>query len=104
MISQNFNKERLVGSEHPLDRLTLKLRDIEKIKSTTGWVLPQQHTFSYILVIQAHMLDHIRAACRMILAKGDPVDRLTYVEEEGGTHDMLFFAKHFPEALQWLFT
>ncbi|MFS0871915.1 AraC family transcriptional regulator [Paenibacillus xylanilyticus] len=51
MISQNFNKERLVGSEHPLDRLTLKLRDIEKIKSTTGWVLPQQHTSSYILVM-----------------------------------------------------
>nr|WP_154896180.1 AraC family transcriptional regulator [Paenibacillus xylanexedens] len=51
MISQNFNKERLMGSEHPLDRLTLKLRDIEKIKSTTGWVLPQQHTSSYILVM-----------------------------------------------------
>ena len=40
-----------MGSEHPLDRLTLKLRDIEKIKSTTGWVLPQQHTSSYILVM-----------------------------------------------------
>ncbi|MBY0217074.1 AraC family transcriptional regulator [Paenibacillus illinoisensis] len=51
MISQNFHKERLMGSEHPLDRLTLKLRDIEKIKSTTGWVLPQQHTSSYILVM-----------------------------------------------------
>lgn len=51
MISQNFHKERLLGSEHPLDRLTLKLRDIEKIKSTTGWVLPQQHTSSYILVM-----------------------------------------------------
>lgn len=51
MISQNFHKDRLVGSEHPLDRLTLKIRDIEKIKSTTGWVLPQQHTSSYILVM-----------------------------------------------------
>ena len=51
MISQNFHKERLMGSEHPLDRLTLKLRDIEKIKFTTGWVLPQQHTSSYILVM-----------------------------------------------------
>ncbi|MGG4131307.1 AraC family transcriptional regulator [Paenibacillus illinoisensis] len=51
MISQNFHKERLLGSEHPLDRLTLKLRDIEKIKSTTGWVLSQQHTSSYILVM-----------------------------------------------------
>ncbi|GAB1156311.1 bacillibactin transport transcriptional regulator Btr [Paenibacillus illinoisensis] len=51
MISQNFHKERLMGSEHPLDRLTLKLRDIEKIKSTAGWVLPQQHTSSYILVM-----------------------------------------------------
>lgn len=51
MISQNFYKDRLVGSEHPLDRLTLKIRDIEKIKSTTGWVLPQQHTSSYILVM-----------------------------------------------------
>ena len=51
MISQNFYQDRLVGSEHPLDRLTLKLRDIEKIKSTTGWVLPQQHTSSYILVM-----------------------------------------------------
>ncbi|PAF30418.1 AraC family transcriptional regulator [Paenibacillus sp. 7516] len=51
MISQNFHKDRLVGSEHPLDRLTLKIRDIEKIKSTTGWVLPQQHTSSYILVL-----------------------------------------------------
>ncbi|MFS0871911.1 alpha/beta hydrolase [Paenibacillus xylanilyticus] len=54
--------------------------------------------------VQAHMLDHTRAACRMILAKGYPADCLNYVEEEGGTHDMLFFAKHFPEALQWLFT
>lgn len=54
--------------------------------------------------IQAHMLDYTRAAVRAILAKGYPADRLNYVEEEGGTHDMLFFAKHFPEALEWLFT
>lgn len=50
------------------------------------------------------MLDYTRAAVRAILAKGYPADRLNYVEEEGGTHDMLFFAKHFPEALEWLFT
>jgi predicted alpha/beta superfamily hydrolase len=54
--------------------------------------------------VQADMLNNTRAACRMMLAKGYPADRLNYVEEEGGTHDMLFFAKHFPEALQWLFS
>ncbi|WP_413372903.1 alpha/beta hydrolase [Paenibacillus taichungensis] len=52
---------------------------------------------------QAQMLENTRSACRMILAQGYPAERLNYVEEEGGTHDLLFFAKHLPEALSWLY-
>ncbi|WP_405153541.1 hypothetical protein [Paenibacillus sp. FSL K6-0108] len=52
---------------------------------------------------QAQMLENTRSACRMILAQGYPAERLNYVEEEGGTHDLLFFAKHLPEVLSWLY-
>ena len=53
--------------------------------------------------IQREMVPNNRQAHRMLQEKGVPQERLKFVEEEGGTHDALFFAKHFVEAMTWLF-
>ncbi|UPK42618.1 hypothetical protein [Paenibacillus pabuli] len=46
---------------------------------------------------QGQMLENTRSACRMILAQGYPAERLNYVEEEGGTHDLLFLPSICPK-------
>ncbi|MFJ2044871.1 AraC family transcriptional regulator [Paenibacillus taichungensis] len=51
MISPNLYPNQEVDSTYPLDRLTIKLRDMEKMKSTSDWKIPQQHTSSYVLVM-----------------------------------------------------
>lgn len=54
--------------------------------------------------IQRNMVENTHEAYRALIDKGFPEDRLKFTVEEGGTHDAMFFAKHFPEALKWLFT
>lgn len=53
--------------------------------------------------IQRHMVPHTIRAHELLLEKGMTTDRLKFVLEEGGTHDDVFFAKQFTEALQWMF-
>ncbi|SDD40665.1 Predicted hydrolase of the alpha/beta superfamily [Paenibacillus sp. UNCCL117] len=54
--------------------------------------------------IQANMVPYTHEAYKALVNKGCPSDRLIFVEEEGGTHDGVFFAKHMPEAISWLFS
>ncbi|MCM3784758.1 alpha/beta hydrolase-fold protein [Neobacillus mesonae] len=53
--------------------------------------------------IQKNMVSGTHEAYRTLIDKGFPEDKLKFTVEEGGTHDALFFAKHFPEALNWLY-
>lgn len=54
--------------------------------------------------IQANMVPNTYQAYEFLIANGFPEQQIKFVVEEGGTHDELFFIKHFPEAMKWLFT
>jgi len=53
--------------------------------------------------VQAGMVPNHQQAYEIWLAKGFPAELLHLALDEGGTHDLMFFAKHFPDALHWLF-
>ncbi|MCR8984229.1 alpha/beta hydrolase-fold protein [Brevibacillus laterosporus] len=54
--------------------------------------------------IQANMVEYTYKAHEFLIGNGFPKEQLKLVVEEGGTHDGLFFIKHFPQAMKWLFT
>lgn len=54
--------------------------------------------------IQRHMVPYTIRAHERFLEQGMTTEQLKFVLEEGGTHDDVFFAKQFTEALQWMFT
>ncbi|MFD1953595.1 alpha/beta hydrolase [Paenibacillus thailandensis] len=53
--------------------------------------------------VQRNMVSFSRETHRLWLEKGFPPHRLRFDVEEGGTHDPLFMARRFPEALRFLF-
>ncbi|MFC4099813.1 alpha/beta hydrolase [Paenibacillus xanthanilyticus] len=53
--------------------------------------------------IQRHMVPYSHDARRALEHHGLGGDRLKFEVEEGGTHDQVFFAKHFVSALEWLY-
>lgn len=73
----------------PLHRMYLSVGSLEGIYNNS---------------VQKHMASYTREAGQILLEKGLSQDRLKLVVEAGATHDVVFFAKHVPEALSWLFT
>ena len=53
--------------------------------------------------IQRHMVPYTLRAHERLLEKGLTPEQLKFVLVEGGTHDDVFFAKQFIEALHWMF-
>lgn len=54
--------------------------------------------------IQRNMVPYSYEARRALAEHGLGEDQLKFEVEAGGTHDAVFFAKHFVNALRWLFT
>lgn len=53
--------------------------------------------------IQRNMIPFTYQAHHTLLQKGYPKKQLKFSVENGGTHDKVFFTKHFVQALEWLF-
>lgn len=81
----DFIRERAVLAGHL--RIFMSVGDCEGIYKQT---------------VQKSMVGNTLQAHSLLLEKGVAADQLYFVVEEGGTHDAVFMAKHFPGALKWL--